>query len=81
MRLMVVLHCGARTCSGLNFCEQAAIETMVLEKGRVEARGELRGKKQFGLNHLWMHPQSLGHMKLIAQGHIVKWSQRSLEKN
>jgi hypothetical protein len=47
----------------------------------VEARGELRGEKKFGLNHLWMCPQSLGHMKLIAQGHIVKWSQCSLDRN
>jgi hypothetical protein len=23
-------------------------------------------------NHLWVHPQSHGHMKLISQGHIVK---------
>jgi hypothetical protein len=61
--------------------KRAAIETMVLEKGCMEARGELWGKKQFGLNHLWTCPQSLGHMKLIAQGHIMKWSQRSLDRN
>jgi hypothetical protein len=65
----------------LIFHEHATIETMVLEKERVEAHGELRGEKKFGLNHLWMRSQFLGHMNLIAQGHIVKWSQRSLDRN
>jgi hypothetical protein len=32
-------------------------------------------------NHLWMCLQSHGHMKLIVQGHIMKWSQCSLDKN
>jgi hypothetical protein len=72
---------GLEHAWALIFHEWAAIETMVLEKGRMEARGELWGKKQFDLNHLWMCPQSLGHMNLIAQGHIMKWSQLSLERN
>jgi hypothetical protein len=47
----------------------------------MEARGELQGENKFGLNHLRMCPQSLGHMKLIAQDHIMKWSQCSLDRN
>jgi hypothetical protein len=35
---------------------------MVLEKGHVEARSELQGEQQFGLNQIWMRPQSHGHM-------------------
>jgi hypothetical protein len=47
----------------------------------VEVHGELRVKKKFGLNHPWMCPQLHGHMKLIAQVHIMKRSQRSLDIN
>jgi hypothetical protein len=47
----------------------------------VEAHGELRGEKQFGLNHLWTCPQSRGHIKLIEKGHIMKRSQCSLDIN
>jgi hypothetical protein len=63
----------------LIFCERATIETTVLEKGYVAAGGGLRGEKWLIPNHSWMHPQSFapqsrGHVKTIAQGHIKKWS-------
>jgi hypothetical protein len=38
-------------------------------------------KRGFFSNCLWTHPKSRGHMKLMAQGHIVKQSKRSLDRN
>jgi hypothetical protein len=41
----------------------------------MEARGKLRGKTQFVLNHLWTRPQSCGHMssspKVISRMELV----------
>jgi hypothetical protein len=46
----------------LIFHERVAIKTTVLEKGRMEACSELRGENKFGLNHLFRHLQSHGHV-------------------
>jgi hypothetical protein len=67
---------GPEHARALIFRKQATIETMVLEKGCVEARSELRGEKWVSSNHLWTRPQSRGHMKFITQGHIVKRSHK-----
>jgi hypothetical protein len=40
---------GPKHAQVLIFCERAAIETTVLEKGHVEDRSELRGEKWFAL--------------------------------
>jgi hypothetical protein len=72
---------GPEHTQALIFHEWATIETTVLDKGCVEARGELWGEKLFSINHLWTYLQSCGHMKIIAQGHIMKRSQHSLDRN
>jgi hypothetical protein len=61
---------GLKHAQVLMFLEWAAIKTMVMEKGRVEARSELRGKKWVSIKSLmdtlaitWSH-------EIISQGHI-----------
>jgi hypothetical protein len=49
MRSTVPSNCGAITCLGIIFLEWAAIETTILEKGRMEAHIELRGEKWVSL--------------------------------
>ena len=72
---------GEKHARVLIFHERAAIETMVLEKGRVEACNELRGEKRVSLKPpidalaiAWSH-------EAHSQVHIMKWSQRSLDRN
>jgi hypothetical protein len=62
----------------LIFRERAAIETMVLEKGRMEARSELWGENKFGLKPPLDVPTIAWSHELIAQGHIEGGASTSL---
>jgi hypothetical protein len=61
---------GPEIARVLIFREWAAIETTVLEKGRVEARSELQGEKKFGLKPPLDASAIAWSRELIAQGHI-----------
>jgi hypothetical protein len=52
------------------FCERTAIKTTVLEKGCVEARSELRGKKRVVLKPHLAAPTITWSHDNIAHGHI-----------
>jgi len=54
----------------LIFREQVTIETMVLEKGCVEAHSELWGKKKVALKLNMDMPAIAWSHEFIAQGHI-----------
>jgi hypothetical protein len=55
---MITHNCGARKCSEFKILRAGPIETTILEKGYMEARGELQGEKWCGLKPLLAALQS-----------------------
>jgi hypothetical protein len=61
---------GIEHARTLKFSERAAIETIVLQKGRVAIGGELRGENHVGLKPLLVAPAITSLHEVIAQGHV-----------
>jgi hypothetical protein len=70
VRSTITSHSGIEGAQALRSRGRASIQAMILEKGRMEAQGQLRDENYFGIKPPLRMPTIVFLCELTTQGHL-----------